>query len=180
MDKGKIFKWFLFYAMVISGVIYAIESKRYSFIPSVYIPSILITLIAFSLFEKKKIDDLYSIYVELALWLNLFGEYYFYYHWVYYDKVLHFFIPMIITVGIYNYFKIKSEHIPKEVFVFLVVVGIGAVWEILEYAQNVTFHFPSVGVFANSDLIMAPYPDTIWDMIFNCLGSFTYLFFKKN
>jgi hypothetical protein len=73
----------------------------------------------------------------------------------------------------------NSKFISKKVLVFLAVLGIGAGFEIFEYLQNAIFNFPSVGVYADTTLIMQPYPDTIWDLIYNCLGSAAYLIFKK-
>jgi len=170
----------LFLGIIVSGVIYIILSKNYSFIPSVFIPSIIISLISFWILKYKKIDVIYGIYVHLGLWLNLLGEYYFYYNWIYYDKVLHFFIPLFITMTIYKYFNIHSKYAPKKMLVFFAVLGMGALFEIFEYFQSGIFNFPSVGVFAHSDLIMPPYKDTIWDLIFNCFGSLSYLFFKHD
>ena len=178
MIKDKISK-ISFIVILISGIIYVILTKMYSFIPSVFIPTIVLSIIYFAIEKSNKINPSYGIYLQIGFWLNLLGEYYFYYHWIYYDKVLHFFIPLFITIILYNYFEINSKFISKKILVLLAVLGIGAGFEIFEYFQSGIFNFPSVGVFANSDLVMTPYKDTIWDLVYNCLGATTYLLFKK-
>lgn len=169
----------LFYGIVLSGIIYIILSKNYTFIPSVYIPSIVVYLLLSWFFKIKKIEVNYLIYVNVALWLNLIGEYYFYYHSVYYDKFLHYAVPIMITIIIYHYFEINSKNMPKKELVFLAVLGLSASFEIFEYFQSGIFNFPSVGVYNETDLIMPPYQDTIWDMLCASFGILTYLIFKK-
>lgn len=170
----------LLWGMIISGPIYSVVTKTYNFIPSVYVPTIAVALIALYIIRKENVNNLYGVYIQIALWLNLLGEYYFYYHWQYYDKFLHFAIPLFITVMIYKYFAVNSKGPPKKWLVFLTVLGVGAFFEIFEYFQSGIFHFPSVGVYANSDLVMPPYSDTIWDLVCNSLGSLTYLLFRED
>jgi len=175
-----IINWILLFGILISGPLYIFLSKNNSFIPSVYLPTIIISVLCLWIIKKKKLDLKYGIYAHLGLWLNLLGEYYFYYHWVYYDKVLHFFVPLIFTLFLYDYIKVKLNPFQKKFFILLCVLGIGALFEIFEYFQSGIFNFPSVGVYLDTELVMPPYKDTIWDLIYNSLGSLFYLFFKDN
>lgn len=165
--------------LIISGIIYIIITKNYVFIPSVFIPTFIILIFVRWLIKNKKMNIMHGIYINLALWLNFLGEYYFFYHWIYYDKLLHFFVPLFITIIVYNHLEIKSRHISKKILVFFIVLGVGAGFEVFEYFQSGFFHFPSVGVYADTTLIMPPHQDTIWDLTFNSLGSLIYLLFKK-
>src|SRR3989338_2550022 len=48
------------------------------------------------IFKSKSINEKYLIWVNIALWLNMFGEFYFYYSIsLPYDKILH------VTLGIF-------------------------------------------------------------------------------
>jgi hypothetical protein len=177
--KGEIINSILFYGIIVSGIIYVLLSKNYIFISSVLIPSIAVSLVSKIILRYMKLDSCYMVYINLGLWLNLLGEYYFYYNSIYYDKVLHFFIPLFITILFYKYFEINSKGLPKKSLVFLIVLGLTAVWEIFEYFQSGIFNFPSVGVYNHTDLVMPPYKDTIWDLFSGCFGALGYLIFKK-
>jgi hypothetical protein len=176
----KIMNYVLFFGIIISGPIYIILNKNYKFIPSVFIPTVILSIASLWMIKNKKMSNIYGLYAYIGLWLNLLGEYYFFYHWEYYDKVLHFFVPFFITIIIYKYLEKNSKEPPKKIFIFLSVLGIGTLFEIFEYFQSGIFNFPSVGVYNKTDLIMPPYKDTIWDLVFNCFGSLSYLSFKNN
>lgn len=168
----------LFWGIVISGLVYTFWSKNYIFIPSVYIPAVFVSLIIKPFFKYKKIPPFYELPVNICLWTGLIGEYYFYYHTVYYDKFLHFFIPMLLASIVYEYFLINSKGFPRKDLVFLAVLGLSAGFEIFEYFQAIWFNFPSVGVYIAGTTVMPPYEDTIWDMACVCFGCLTYLVFK--
>jgi len=168
----------LFYGMIVTGIIYVLISKVYSFIYAVLIPTLIVSWVIGKLLSKRKINPKYELYVNLSLWPNLIGEYYFYYHWVYYDKVLHFLIPIFIFVIAYEYISRESKFYAKEK-TFFYVLGITSAFEIFEYFQSGFFNFPSVGVYLNTDLVMAQYQDTIWDLFSGVLGVFCYLAFLK-
>ena len=95
-------------------------------------------------------DIIYSVYVQIGLWLNLLGEYYFFYHWIYYDKFLHFSVPFMIAMVTYKYLKRNSKNINNDMVVFFFVLGVCALFEIFEYFQSGILKFPSVGVYANN------------------------------
>jgi uncharacterized membrane protein YjdF len=175
LKLAKLINRLLFLGIVISGAIYVLLTKTYNFIPSVYILTILASLISLVLIKNKKISETWGIYIHLGLWANLIGEYYFYYHWVHYDKFLHFIIPLIMTIAAYEYFEKNSRGPPKKFLIFLAVLGVSAFFEIFEYFQSRLFNFPSVGVYIGNDLVMSAHDDTIWDLTCSCLGSLVYL-----
>ena len=95
-----------------------------------------------------------------------------------YDKFLHFSIPLLMTIIAYEFFVKDSKLFAKEK-AFFYILGINAAFEIFEYFQSKIFNFPSVGVYLDKTMVMARYPDTIWDLVACCGGCLAYLLFLR-
>jgi hypothetical protein len=132
---------------------------------------------AMILLKHFKINKNYIIFINVALWLNLIGEWFIYYGIADYDKILHLSNGILITAIAYEYF-LKNFKAKKE-FIFLTALGIFAIWEIYEYFLAILFNYPVEGVIVNGKEIMSRIDDTMWDMIWGSIGSIVYLFFKR-
>jgi len=138
----------LFYGMFICGVVFAFLENNLIFLFFILIPSVIVSWFAAKILEFKDLSPDYELPINIALWLNILGEMYFYYNFQYYDKVLHLTIPFLITIIIYEYIsKNAKDHKPKKEIVFFTVLGMTALFEILEYFLYTILQYPLVGVF---------------------------------
>lgn len=138
----------LFYGMFICGVVFAFLENNLIFLFFILIPSVIVSWFAAKILEFKDLSPDYELPINIALWLNILGEMYFYYNFQYYDKVLHLAIPFLITIIIYEYIsKNAKDHKPKKEIVFFTVLGMTALFEILEYFLYTILQYPLVGVF---------------------------------
>lgn len=128
--------------------------------------------------DKTKINRNYSILIYVALWLHLIGEFYLYANLPYYDKLLHFFVPMLITSMVYDYTKkFKFEY--KNIGVFLAVVGMLCLFEIFEFGIDLFLGLDMIGVINMGEIIISPLSDTMSDLIFGTLGSLLFLVIRE-
>ena len=172
----------LFYGMFICGLAFAFLGNNLTFLFFILIPSLIVSWFIAKILESKDVSSDYELPINIALWLNILGEMYFYYNFQYYDKVLHLTIPFLIAIIMYEYIsKNAKNHKPKKEVVFFTVLGMTALFEIAEYFLYISLQYPLVGVFLSDKktLVMSLYADTIWDMIMNSLGILIYLIFKK-
>jgi RsiW-degrading membrane proteinase PrsW (M82 family) len=138
----------LFYGMFICGVVFAFLENNLIFLFFILIPSVIVSWFAAKILEFKDLSPDYELPINIALWLNILGEMYFYYNFQYYNKVLHLAIPFLITIIIYEYIsKNAKDHKPKKEIVFFTVLGMTALFEILEYFLYTILQYPLVGVF---------------------------------
>jgi len=102
---------------------------------------------------------------------------------VFYDKVLHFFLPMLYASIVY--FAISKLGINlklKLVFVFFVVIGTLTLFEIGEYFGEIIFGIETQGVYVRtgnageSELYLDKFDDTMIDLSLGVVGTFLYLF----
>ena len=119
------------------------------------------------------------LFINIALWLNILGEFALYYNGyvLYYDKVLHFSLGIIIAAIVYDYYT-KTLG-PKKDAVFFTVLGLLAIWEIYEYALMNFMGFPLMGVTSQGAIIQSAIDDTMMDLIFGSIGAGIYLIFRK-
>lgn len=130
------------------------------------------------LLKTKNIDDKYMLAINATLWGNLLGEIAFYYHnLIFYDKILHILLGIILSAIIYSYYATNSNL--KRDAVFYTTMGLLAIWEIYEFSLDSFFGFQSQGVLSNKVFILSPLEDTMYDLIWGAIGSLFYLFFKK-
>lgn len=89
-----------------------------------------------------------------------------------YDKLIHFgnsgVFAIVSFLGIYTLEmtgKIRTGSLINVVGIFLVTLGIGALWEILEFASDALFAQGAQGAPS-----MSPLNDTMWDLIVDGAG----------
>jgi len=128
--------------------------------------------------RQKKVNENFWFLINIGLWLNIAGEIVFYYGGsLYYDKFLHFFMGIIITIMVYEYYS-KSLIVKKDM-IFFTVLGMLALWEIYEYFLQFFLNFPAMGVTIKGVFIQSPFNDTMYDLIYGLLGSLVFLLFRK-
>lgn len=134
---------------------------------------------AFSLFFKaRNIPKGYTLLVNVGLWLNLLGEFVFYYTGItYYDKILHISMGILITAITFEYF-LRNLKVRKEA-IFFSVLGMLCLWEIYEYFLVIFFNFPAMGVFNEGVVIQSALDDTMMDLVWGSIGSLLFLIIKK-
>lgn len=116
----------------------------------------------------------------IAVYSDILGEFFFsfYYSFIYYDKLLHFFIPIYLAILV-KWFIPKKTHFLK-LIVILVILGIGAVWELFEYTADSLMQTPTMqGVFIFGKILGGSLEDTMQDMFFNLIGAIIGTFFVK-
>jgi len=180
-------KWYLsalnkllFYSFLILGIIFFVfgigRTSTWIILFFSFVVSVLLSFILeWRGFGK---ESRYELFINIGLWLNVLGEFVYYYSGAtYYDKILHFSIGILITAIVYQYY-LKSLRINKDV-IFFTVLGLFAFFEIYEYLVTIFFNYPLMGVIHNGVQIMSPLDDTMVDLICGSIGSIIYLFFRK-
>lgn len=153
---------------------------------------------ALSLFLFNYIDRTYKYHFPRRYYIYIFtivglgpligaGEAPFglYYRSVFYDKILHFFLPLLLCIII---FYMLDKHLNinfkwKLLMTSFIVFGIMGVFEIGEYLSDKYFDTIFQGVYSNiikskADVIQTPIDDSMQDLIFGVLGSLTFVTFK--
>lgn len=128
--------------------------------------------------EKAGIHENYKIIMYLMLWVHLFGEFYFYTNVFYYDKILHFVVPIFITSMVYDYIKrFKLEF--QTLQIFLIVMGMLCMFEIFEYFVDLFLHYGMQKVIILGEIRLSELHDTFWDLIFGALGVASFLIYRR-
>jgi hypothetical protein len=90
----------------------------------------------------------------------------------YFDKLVHFSLPFfmgyIIALLAYTMYatgNLRASLGPAMVIIVLVSLGVGAVWEIIEYLSDVFLH-----TYLQGSLTASPLVDTMHDLIVDTLG----------
>lgn len=90
----------------------------------------------------------------------------------YYDKLVHFslpfflgFIAAMIAYTMYVTGSLRAKPIPTMIIVIFITLGIGALWEIIEYLSDVF-----LGTYLQGSLTSPPLVDTMNDLIIDTLG----------
>ena len=182
MEKGvNLISKGLFYGLFVIGIVFLFIPDQYSFVFLIVAPAVLESWLILKIIELKRINIKFWLPINIALWLNILGEMYIYYHWQYYDKFLHLSVSFLVTIVVYEYFsKSYKNKFPKKELVFFAVLGGLALWEIIEYLGFIGFNYPFAGVLTSDGLtLLSPYDDTMWDLIMGCIGTLLYLIFKK-
>lgn len=178
INYNKIAVTTLFYSLFIVAVIFLIFDIQSDLAITMLIWFVS-SFVLFWIIDKRGIHHQYKLLIVISVWLHVFGMLYFYQSFQYYDKVLHFVISYAITMIVYDYF-VKNLHFrPKKLMVFLSALGIGVVWEMIEYFNDVFLGNTSQGVFSSTGvMLMSPISDTMIDLIVGGLGAILYLAFK--
>jgi hypothetical protein len=102
-----------------------------------------------------------------------------------FDKFVHLTIPFLISIlaflivyVMYKTGKLKVSRIAISILVLLIAMGIGGIWEVIEYAIEFLRknYFHNWVVFQGS-LIEDPYTDTMNDLVADLIGSLLGIFF---
>jgi uncharacterized membrane protein YjdF len=118
----------------------------------------------------------YELLINIAIWINIFGQYGFYYtNFPYYDKFLHFFTGILITSIICKYYE-KDQKVDRNI-IFFITLGMLAAWEIYEYVLFAYLNVPAMGVIQNGIQTMSPLDDTMLDLICGSIGAVLYFMF---
>jgi len=91
---------------------------------------------------------------------------------IWYDKIIHFgnsgLFGLIAFLAIYTLKmtgKIRTGVFINLLAIFLIALGLGALWEILEYITDLILHEDTQG-----SPLMSPLNDTMWDLILDGIG----------
>lgn len=149
-------------------------------------------------FTNRKIKK-FPTSIEVSLLLIIYigyvmGEIYgLYYKWTYFDKFVHFLLPALIaSIGFlvgHALFKsggFKTNKMLLSFFVLLITLGIGALWEIIEFILDILriHYFTNWVVWQGGSSKDTPFGDTMKDLIFDTIGGIigafiTYYNLKK-
>ena len=184
----NIFTWLLRISLLVSSILFFANGDISNGVGAIL--SFFISLLPLWLAEEFKFKLPWEIemFVSFVLVAHIvLGEgFKFYQRFAYYDKILHFSnsIGIAIFVFIAGYALFFAAR-PKLnigfaiLTVFLCTVGIGALWEIGEYAGDVLFGFHSQGSPIDSPLIDTM-KDLLYDMIGGALGAIaTAIFIRR-
>ncbi|MDP4039847.1 MAG: hypothetical protein Q8P57_04695 [Candidatus Pacearchaeota archaeon] len=140
------------------------------------------------------IDHLFDIRFEpyhyffaglIAIFSFLLSNFYFIYPQ--YDKILHFFVPIIAGSFVFHTMrKLKISFKVKLMFTFCIVVSFIGLAEIGEYLLDVFFDLKLQGVFLRSagglekfDILVSGLDDTMIDMVIGTIGVGIYVLWKR-
>jgi len=160
--------------------------------------------LCFFYFKLKQIPKHIYLLLSLIVLLNVFGELFFEFYYtgncanppnctsLFYDKLLHFFNPIVICSFIY--FLMKPKIINKKILVLFAVsitLSLGMIWEIIEYGFDRAFGTIMQGVFVTdktqhlfaTGMTIDRMSDTIFDLISNLAGCLVFwvinIFYKN-
>lgn len=172
----KIINNILIFSLIIIGLVISFLDYNLKFLFLVVLPTLIFYWFLSSQIDSRKINDNYKFLISIALWLNILGEIYFYYHFQYYDKILHFIVPIMITFITYEYFK-KNKFLKKEL-VFFSVLGMLVLFELYEYILAYLFNYPFIGVIVHGTFRLQPLDDTMLDLVSGILGILIAIFIR--
>ncbi|MFH1590145.1 MAG: hypothetical protein ABIB43_06275 [archaeon] len=128
-------------------------------------------------YDKKhglKIPQYYYTLGLLTVYLSIGGEFFLelYYRIIFYDKILHFFNAFYLSIIVS--FILKGKIHFKKTFVLLIIMGIGAIYELLEYGvDSISGTTIMQGVIINVKNLMGGLEDTMKDLTYAFVGSIT-------
>jgi hypothetical protein len=138
--------------------------------------AILISLLPAWLARTHRVN--FPVEIELLLLLILisdftFGQLFnFYDRLIYFDKILHYhnsmmmaFLGFLLIYALYFTGKLKISPFSGGVVILFVTLGIGGLWEILEYLSD-----RILATKAQGSPLMSPFDDTMWDLIVDFFG----------
>ena len=142
------------------------------------------SLIIMLLIHSSKIPSYLEALFSLVVVLNVFGETIFgiYYNFISYDKILHFFVPVVLCILIAHFVKDKIKDKKLLVmFCICAVITLCVGWEIVEYSFDRNFDSLMQGVHLNPDShffgmyerreVINELDDTLGDLMFDLMGS---------
>ncbi|MBD3253426.1 hypothetical protein GF386_06845 [Candidatus Pacearchaeota archaeon] len=120
-----------------------------------------------------------------VLFVGFFGIFLGYMGFVYfhYDKLFHLIGPVLLTDILY--YNLRRYHYKKKeaiVFSFFVAFSLLCFYEIIEFLLDFIFNTHTQGCFFYSngifEMVLDRNTDTMIDLIFGIIGSFSYCFFR--
>jgi len=169
----KLLNWILLLAYTPGMIFFLIKGNiAYS---SIFIIAFLASLISSFFIKHKKLPEYYLLFVNLFIWADLIGEVFrVYYIFIYYDKILHFIVPLLLAEMATFYFRMKKVRIGLA-HIFMMIMGILALFEMYEYTLDYLLHMTAMGVLINSSWVMSPLADTMADLACGALGAIVFL-----
>jgi uncharacterized membrane protein YjdF len=174
-QTGKKIVDFFLYLILATAIIFLIVNPK-----NLYPPTTLLLVFVLVLWVRKffKPSNFYMALILLMAYLEIFGERYtlgFYHIFFYYDKFLHVIFGIIIFLFVFDLIgreKTGISKISNYLIGLFATMGLGAIWEIIEYSydQIMNFNMKLQGVFSSGALVMAGLDDTMWDLICMFLG----------
>ncbi|GEM_PF-3927203 len=149
----------------------------------------------FSYFKVKSLSLLTNLMISFAILTAIFGELYLqlYYSFEYYDKILHLFNTILIFFVFNSFLRKYIPNDSKKRLKYTVIITIFLVffWELAEIIFDYFFDSALVGVFSKNPTeelvlgnrmeILAPWLDTLFDLILNMVGIFiAYLITRES
>ena len=138
----------------------------------------IITLIIFlwMFFRSYTFDTSMLVFLEIGILMHFSGAfvqinghrlYDEHILWIRYDKYVHLINSFVISILVRKIFIIQKNELGliNRIFIFLIVLGLGAIVEIVEYGVTKTVPHNGVG----------DYDNNMQDLIGNCVGGLLYL-----
>jgi len=176
---GKVFEIFnaIFYKglLIVALICFMAELNLYGLI---VIVSFFFALFFDQVIKKVEINKAYRTIMYFMIWANILGEFYFYTNVFYYDKILHFVIPVFIASMVYDYTK-KFNLEFQILQVFLMVMGMLCLFEIFEYFVDLFLNYGMQRVMVVGEIRLSALHDTFWDLIFGALGTGSFLLYRR-
>ncbi len=146
----------------------------------------LLAISCFSYFKIKSLNLITHLMISLMIFTTIFGELYLelFYNFEYYDKILHLF-NSILFVFVFN--DLLRKYIPKDSkkrlkYAVIITIFLVLFWELAEIIFDYFFDSALVGVFSKNPTeelvlenrieILAPWLDTLFDLIVDTVGIF--------
>ena len=174
----KIIDNILLYAMLAGGILFLLRNPG-----NILTPPSLFSFFAllFILNKLFKFSELELFLLLINVYLHILGDnttFGLYERWFYYDKLMHFFSWALIAIVVIlrlDRMIPKKYKLEKYLLAFFSVLGLEALWEIIEYFEDIIFGFRTQGVYINGVMVMNTFTDTMYDMTFTALGILTVL-----
>ena len=170
----------LLFSMFLFGMIMIF--LKFWFVSAVIFVSFVFGILFSWIMKKTRFKLYHKTLIYISLWMSIIGELGLYVRWDGYDKLLHLIIPFFLAYLVSFYFR-KSEIKYKRFIIFLVVLGMGGIFEVFEFFMDSFIGMSMVGVTnISKEILMDEWTDTIWDLIMAMLGAiiFFMLNFLKN
>jgi len=175
--KEKIIDFILYKSMLVIGLI--LFAFRFYFLSTVFLVSFFFAWLFSTAVDRIEINKNYKILIYISLWLSIFGEFYLYETFEFYDKLLHFIVPLFLASMIYDYIEKYKTTYPKMI-VFFIVLGMLTIFEMFEYSIDMIFKLDMLGVTSRTgSILLSAITDTMVDLILGSLACLIFLIFKK-
>lgn len=168
----------LYYGIPVYAIFRTIQQSSITYIS--YLFSFLIAFILFLIINKKNLNQRYKLLVVTSIWLSIIGRIYLYDNFQFYDKILHFITPFIITCITYDFLS-RTSCPSNKLYAFLIVATLLSLFEVFEYILDFCqfFEFNTCGVYDEfGNQLMSPAKDTVIDLILGLFAALTALILR--